>query len=68
MNALSAATTHRLDELHERMKQVIAALPTNALDWSPMPEVNPVAVLVTHVCGSERFWIGEKVGTPAMSS
>ncbi|MFO7633942.1 MAG: DUF1572 family protein [Caldilinea sp.] len=62
MNALSAATIHRLDELHESMKQVIAALPTNALDWSPMPEVNSVAVLVTHVCGSERFWIGEKVG------
>lgn len=62
MNALSAATLHRLEELHNSMKQVLAALPAHALDWSPAQEVNSVAVLVTHVCGSERFWIGEKVG------
>lgn len=62
MNALAAATLHRLDELHASMKQVIAVLPPTALDWSPAPEVNSVAVLVAHVCGSERFWIGEKVG------
>ncbi len=62
MHALAAATLHRLAELHDNMKAVIAALPAPALDWSPAPEVNSVAVLVTHVCGSERFWIGEKVG------
>lgn len=62
MHALAAATFHRLEELHNSMKQVIDALPTEALDWSPAPEVNSVAVLVAHVCGSEHFWIGEKVG------
>jgi len=62
MNALAAATLHRLEELHTSMKQVIVALPPVALDWSPAAGVNSVAVLVTHVCGSERFWIGEKVG------
>ncbi len=62
MNALTAATLHRFDELHASMKEVIAALPAQALDWSPAPEVNSVAVLVAHVCGSEHFWIGEKVG------
>ncbi|GIK72858.1 MAG: hypothetical protein BroJett021_18460 [Chloroflexota bacterium] len=62
MNALSAATLHRLEELHNSMKQVLAVLPADALDWSPAQEVNSVAVLVAHVCGSERFWIGEKVG------
>lgn len=62
MNALTAATLHRFDELHASMKEVIAALPAQALDWSPAPEVNSVAVLVAHVCGSERFWIGEKIG------
>lgn len=62
MNALAAATLHRLEELHNSMKQVIATLPDEALDWSPAPEVNSVAVLVVHVCGSEAFWIGEKVG------
>jgi uncharacterized damage-inducible protein DinB len=62
MNALSAATLHRLEELHNSMKQVLAALPAGSLDWSPTQGVNSVAVLITHVCGSEQFWIGEKVG------
>jgi uncharacterized damage-inducible protein DinB len=62
MHALAAATLHRLTELHGNLKEVVIALPATALDWSPTPEVNSVAVLVAHVCGSERFWIGEKVG------
>jgi uncharacterized damage-inducible protein DinB len=62
MNALAAATLHRIEAMHTSIKQVVAALPAEALDWSPAPEVNSVAVLVAHVCGSERFWIGEKVG------
>ncbi|MBE2237558.1 MAG: DUF1572 family protein [Caldilineaceae bacterium] len=62
MNALTVATLHRFDALHASMKEVITALPAQALDWSPAPEVNSVAVLVAHVCGSERFWIGEKIG------
>lgn len=62
MNALADATLHRLEELHVDMKQVIRALPADALDWSPAPAVNSINVLVTHVCGSERFWLGEKVG------
>lgn len=66
MDALAAATLHRLEELHNSIKEVVEALPVESLDWSPAPEVNPVAVLVAHVCGSEHFWIGEKIGgTPA---
>lgn len=62
MQALVTATVDRFSELHDSMKHVIAALPAAALDWAPAPGVNSVAVLITHVCGSERFWIGEKVG------
>ena len=62
MNALAAATLHRIEAMHISIKQVVAALPAEALDWSPAPQVNSVAVIVAHVCGSERFWIGEKVG------
>lgn len=62
IQALVTATVDRFSELHDSMKHVIAALPAAALDWTPTPEVNSVAVLITHVCGSERFWIGEKVG------
>ena len=62
MDALAAATLERLTYLHDSMKSALAALPDAALDWSPAAEVNSVAVLITHVAGSERFWFGEKVG------
>lgn len=65
MNSLSSATLHRLTELHDSIRQVLDALPSEALDWSPAPDVNSVAVLVTHISGSERYWIGEKVGGQA---
>lgn len=62
MDVLAIATLERLTYLHDSMKSALAALPDAALDWAPAAEVNSVAVLITHVAGSERFWIGEKVG------
>ncbi len=62
MDALAAATLDRLTFLHNSLKTALAALPDDALDWSPAAEVNSVAILLTHVAGSERFWFGEKVG------
>lgn len=62
MDALAAATLDRLTFLHNSMKAALAALPDDALDWAPAADVNSVAVLLTHVAGSERFWFGEKVG------
>lgn len=54
-----------LDLLQERFGQLDAAvadLPNPALDWVPGTEMNSLAVLVTHVCGSARYWIGEVAG------
>lgn len=52
----------RLQALHADLLTAIDGLPPAALDWSPGPEINSIAVLVTHIAASERFWIGEKVG------
>jgi uncharacterized damage-inducible protein DinB len=52
----------RLSDLHHELEDVIEGLPVEALDWSPQPEVNSLAVLVAHTAGSERYWIGEVVG------
>ena len=52
----------RLDALHADITHAIAGLPQAALDWSPGPEINSIAVLIAHTAGSERFWIGEKAG------
>lgn len=34
-------------------------LPDEALDWVPGPDMNSLTVLVVHVCGSARFWVGD---------
>ena len=62
MHPIYAAYLDRLEALHADIAQALADLPPAALDWSPAPEVNSITVLVAHIAGSERFWIGEKAG------
>ncbi len=62
MHPIYAAYLDRLDALHTDIIQALDGLPPAALDWSPAPDVNCIAVLVMHIAGSERFWIGEKAG------
>lgn len=52
----------RLTTLHTHVEQAIAGLSPEALNWSPGDEINSICVLVVHLCGSERFWIGEMAG------
>jgi uncharacterized damage-inducible protein DinB len=53
----------RLDELHQDILNAIEGLPAEALDWKPIQqpknEMNSINILVTHICGSERYWIGD---------
>lgn len=51
----------RLQVLHRDMIKAIDGLSSEALDWSPGKDINSIDVLVTHVVGSERFWIGDVV-------
>jgi len=56
----------RLRDLHEDMERAIAGLPQEALDWVPGPDMNTLAVLVVHICGAQRYWLGEVVaGKPS---
>lgn len=34
-------------------------LPPAALDWIPGPDMNSISVLVFHLTGAERYWIGD---------
>jgi uncharacterized damage-inducible protein DinB len=52
----------RIQELHQNIQWAIAGLPHAALDWVPGEEMNSLTVLVVHLCGAERFWIGDVVG------
>jgi hypothetical protein len=43
----------------------VDGLPGEALDWEPAGEdTNSIAVLVTHVLGSTRWWMSVAVGAP----
>ena len=49
----------RLQALHADMKRTIDGLSPEALDWTPGPNMNSLAVLVTHASGAERYWMGD---------
>ena len=61
MLELFAAYLDRLETLHTDMNSAIAGLPVEALNWSPGPEMNSLAVLAAHTAGAERYWIGDVV-------
>ena len=49
----------RLNEIHASVEQAIQDLPQEALDWSPGEGMNSIAVLIVHLTGAERYWIGD---------
>jgi hypothetical protein len=51
-----------LESLHDKIKELITSRPQQALDWSAQPGVGSLNMIVSHVAGAERYWIGEVVG------
>ena len=48
-----------LQDCHNSILQVLQALPPAALDWIPGQDMNSISVLVFHLTGAARFWIGD---------
>lgn len=61
MNLFFEALFDRFHELHQQIEQILADLPSEALDWKPSDGMNSVSVLVVHITGAERFLIGDIV-------
>jgi uncharacterized damage-inducible protein DinB len=59
MNYFCIDFLDRLDELHTGLKQAIQGLSQEALDWSPGEGMNSITVLIVHLTGAERYWIGD---------
>jgi uncharacterized damage-inducible protein DinB len=53
----------RLIALHQGVLNSLEGLPSEALDWTPLAapsaEINSINVLVVHLCGAERYWVGD---------
>jgi hypothetical protein len=50
-----------LENLHGEIEDAMEGLPQTALDWVPGPDLNSLGVLVVHVAGAERYWLGDVV-------
>jgi uncharacterized damage-inducible protein DinB len=57
---------HQFGLLHADILKAIDALPPEGLDWRPAPGMNSLTVIVVHLSGAERYWIGDVVmGVPS---
>jgi uncharacterized damage-inducible protein DinB len=54
----------RFCELHADIEKTVDGTSSEALDWIPGPEMNSIAVLVVHLAGAERYWIGVALNEP----
>lgn len=51
-----------LQELHQDIQGTVEKLPPTALDWTlPGSGYNSVDVLIIHLTGAERYWLGDVV-------
>jgi uncharacterized damage-inducible protein DinB len=50
-----------LEKCHGNILGAVEGLSGPALDWQPGTEMNSIAVLIYHLSGAERFWIGDVV-------
>jgi uncharacterized damage-inducible protein DinB len=48
-----------LQQSHNEILEALEGLPSDALDWSPGRDMNSISVLVFHLTGAERYWIGD---------
>jgi len=56
-----------LDELSERLFDLISDLPQDALDHIPEGTTNSVAMLVVHIAWAEASWVSHTTGRPIPS-
>ena len=50
-----------LNELHTEILQTISDLPQEGLDWSPFSGGNSCSVIIAHIAGAEKYWLGDIV-------
>ena len=67
MTAELASYLQMIEDLRGQVRDLVADLPSEALNWRPLessgePATNSLAVLAAHIAGAERFWAAEVVG------
>lgn len=53
---------NNLEELHHGVESTVEEMPQTALDWTPDGSgFYSISVLIVHLTGAERYWLGEVV-------
>jgi hypothetical protein len=50
---------NNLLEFHDEIRTSVKGLLSDALDWTLGPGMNSMNVLVVHLVGAERYWLGD---------
>jgi hypothetical protein len=61
MQPFAADFLNNLEAQHAEIARTVDGLPQAALDWFPGLDMNSIAVLVIHVVGAERYWLGDVI-------
>src|SRR5688500_15884865 len=48
-----------LAKLHADFEKCLEGMTVEGLDWTPGRDMNSLCVLVVHVVGSARYWVGD---------
>jgi uncharacterized damage-inducible protein DinB len=62
MDAGVKGIAEHLDETWTSLLKSLDGVDDTLLQWSPGSDFNSVAILLRHLAGSERWWIGEAIG------
>ncbi len=62
MDIAVQGVAEHLDEVWSSLLDAVKAVDDELFQWCPGPEFNSIAILLRHLAGSERWWIGEAIG------
>jgi len=62
MDIVVRSIVEHLDEVWTLLLDAVKGADDALFQWSPGPEYNSAAILLRHLAGSERMWIGEAIG------
>lgn len=62
MDALVKPISQTIEVIHDDIFEAVEPLSDEAINWTHPHLSNTIGILLRHIAGSERYWIGEVVG------
>ncbi|MBM3960137.1 MAG: DUF1572 domain-containing protein [SAR202 cluster bacterium] len=63
MDAEARDLLAEIERIHEAAKKAVRKAGDAGVKWTPaVPDANSIAVIVTHMCGSEAQWVHKYIG------